>query len=91
MERWSRKLQRRGYPATVRHQAIKEAMEKFERMCDVEDNGGWPIHRASEWQNFARRLDREMKVVSWLNAALRSSVIPLAADQPAPAQRSPER
>ena len=65
MERWSRKLQRSGYPATLRHQAIREAMEKFERMCEVEDKGGRPIHRAREWQKCARRLHKEMKVVSW--------------------------
>lgn len=49
MERWSRKLQRSGYPATVRHQAIREAIDKFERICKVEDAGGRPIRRAREW------------------------------------------
>jgi hypothetical protein len=65
MERWSRKLQRSGYPATVRHQAIREAIDKFERICKVEDAGGRPIRRAREWQKSARRLDKEMNAVSW--------------------------
>ena len=65
MERWSRKLQRSGYPATVRHQAIREAIDKFERMCEGEDAGGQPIDRAREWQKSARRLDKEIKAVSW--------------------------
>jgi hypothetical protein len=30
MERWARKLQRSGYPASVRHQAIKEAIQARE-------------------------------------------------------------
>ena len=29
---------------------IKEAIEKYERMCKVEEGGGRPIHQAREWQ-----------------------------------------
>ena len=34
MEEWARKLRRSGYSVTTRHQVIKEAVEKYERMCD---------------------------------------------------------
>ena len=39
MTRGARKHQKSGYLANVRHQAIKEAMEKFDKMCEVEDQG----------------------------------------------------
>ena len=65
MEEWARKLRRSGYPCTVRHQVIKEAVEKYERMCKVEDDGGRPVHRAREWQQMARRLEKELKPANW--------------------------
>ena len=65
LEGWSMKLKRSGYPATTRHQVVKAAVEKWEAMCQVEDEGGRPIHRAREWQQAARRLDKETKLVTW--------------------------
>ena len=37
MERWSRKLRRSGYPATVRHQVIKTALDRWDKMQEEED------------------------------------------------------
>ena len=37
MASWSRKLQRSGYEGTIRHQVIKAACEKYEKMCRDED------------------------------------------------------
>ena len=65
MEDWARKLRRSGYPATTRHQVFKEAVEKYEKICVVEDEGGRPVHRAREWQQAARRLDKETSIVNW--------------------------
>ena len=39
MERWSRKLRRSGYPATVRHQVIKTALDRWDKMRQEEDAG----------------------------------------------------
>ena len=39
MERWSRKLRRSGYPATVRHQVIKTALDRWDKMQEEEDAG----------------------------------------------------
>ena len=50
MESWVRKLRRSGYPASVRHQVISEALTKHDKMCETDDKGGWPIHRDREWQ-----------------------------------------
>ena len=44
---------------------MKESVEKFERMCAVEDEGGRPAHRTGEWQQAARRLDKETKTANW--------------------------
>ena len=65
MGRWAKKLQRSGYPQTVRHQVIKEAVDKYENMCEVEDAGGRQVHRARKWQKAARRLEKERKVSTW--------------------------
>ena len=46
MAKWSQKLKRSGYPSTVRHQVIKTAVEKWEKMCLEEDQGLRPIHRS---------------------------------------------
>ena len=32
MEEWSRKLKRSGYPATFRHQVVKAAVDRWEKM-----------------------------------------------------------
>ena len=65
MESWARKMKRSGYPATTRHQVIREAVEKWEKMCKVEDEGGRPVHRPRVFQLAARRLEKERKGVSW--------------------------
>ena len=65
MTAWAMKLKRSGYPATTRHQVIREAVAKFEKMCEVEDSGGRPIHRAREWNRAARRLESERKSTNW--------------------------
>ena len=58
MANWSRKLRRSGYPATVRHEVIKTACEKWEKMCEEEDGGGRPIFRARGWKKEERRRKR---------------------------------
>ena len=65
MEKWSKKLRRSGYPATWRHEVIKAAYEKFDKMCEDEDNGVRPIHRPREWKERERRLEKEAKVTNW--------------------------
>ena len=65
MEKWSRKLRRSGYPATWRHEVIKAAYEKYDKMCEDEDNGVRPIHRPREWKEKERRLEKEAKVTNW--------------------------
>ena len=64
MEEWARKLRRSGYHCTTRHQVIREAVE-YEKMCKVEDEGGRPVHRAREWQQATRRLEKELKPANW--------------------------
>ena len=34
MALWSRKLRRSGYPPTVRHEVIRTACEKWQKMCE---------------------------------------------------------
>ena len=80
MKRWAMKLRRSGYPQTVRHQVIKESMEKYERMCEVEDSGGRQVHRAREWQKAARRLEKESRKATWHQGAEGQISAPLIID-----------
>ena len=48
MTKWSMQLRRSGYPATIRHQVIKTAGERWDRMCQQEDSSVRPIHRNYE-------------------------------------------
>ena len=65
MEDWGRKMRRSGYSAPIRHKVVKEAVLKYEKMCEVEDSGGRPVHRAREWQQSTQRLEKEMKGATW--------------------------
>ena len=80
MEDWSRKLKRSGYKATFRHQVIKAAVDKWERMCKDEDEGRRPIHRAREWQMLARRREKESKREAWHKAENGQVSAPLILD-----------
>ena len=62
MERRSEKLRRSGYPETVRHEIIKTACEKYDRMCEEENNGGRPIYLPRQWREKERRKDNKKKV-----------------------------
>ena len=61
MTAWATKLRRSGCPETVRHQVIIEAVRKFKKMCDDEDGGVRPIHRARSLHKAAPRLEKERK------------------------------
>ena len=37
MEDWSRMLRRSGYPATMRHEVIKAAVDRYKKRCMEED------------------------------------------------------
>ena len=65
MEEWSRKLKRSGYPATMRHQVIKSALDRWEKLCKEEDEGVRPVHRPREWKEKERRREKEMKSQTW--------------------------
>ena len=80
MELWSRKLRRSGYPMTVRHQVIKTACEKWDKMCEDEDNGVRPVHRPREWKERERRLEKEAKVGNWHQAHRNQVSAPLILD-----------
>lgn len=80
MEKWTRKLRRSGYHASIRHQLIGEAVAKYKRMCKTEDEGGRPIHRAREWQKTARRLAKERKSTTWHQNSQNMITAPLIID-----------
>ena len=65
MEEWSYKLKGSGYPHSFRHQVLKAAVEKWDVMRRVEDNGGRPIYRSREGHEDSRRLEKERKRESW--------------------------
>ena len=80
MTAWAAKLRRSGYPETVRHQVINEAVRKFKKMCDDEDGGVRPIHRARSWHKAARRLEKERKATTWHQTGANRVSAPLMID-----------
>ena len=65
MEDWSRKLRRSGYPGTMRHEVIKAAVDRYDKMCMEEDEGIRPIHRPRSWKEKERRREKELKRTNW--------------------------
>ena len=65
MAEWSRKLRRSGYPETVRHEVIRMADEKWQKMCEEEDSGVRPVYSPRGWRAAEMRLEKERKVSSW--------------------------
>ena len=59
MAGWSRKFQRSGYTATLRHELIKTALERQDKVCSNEDKGERPVHRLKEWKEKERSLEKE--------------------------------
>ena len=50
MEEWSHKLRRSGYPTPIRHEVIRTACEKWDKMCFDGDSGKRPVHRPRVWR-----------------------------------------
>ena len=50
MVKWALKLKRSGYSETFRHQVIKAFLDKWRKMCKMEDEGGRPVYRPREWR-----------------------------------------
>ena len=65
MEEWSRRLRRSGYPATMRHEVIKAAVDRYDKLCKEEDEGIRPIHRPRTWKEEERRREKELKRTTW--------------------------
>ena len=65
MEEWSRRLRRSGYPATMRHEVIKAAVDRYDRLCKEEDEDIRPIHRPRTWKEEERRREKELKRTTW--------------------------
>ena len=77
---FSMKLMRSGYPATKRHQAIKTACVKYDKMCEDDKNGVRPIHRSRDWMAKERRLEKERKVTKWHQSQKNKVSAPLFLD-----------
>ena len=80
MKKLSHKLRRSGYPESVRHQVIKTACEKYDRMCEEEDKGGRPVHRPREWREKERRREKELKLSNWHKTKKKQVSAPLILD-----------
>ena len=80
MERWAQKLKQSEYPATVRHEVIKLACEKWDKMCDDEDNDVRPVHRPREWMAKERRREKKTKVTDWHKNHINQVSAPLILD-----------
>ena len=80
MEKWTHKLRRSGYSATIRHQVIKTAIDKWEKMCREEDQGTRPIHRSRHWKARERQKEKDLKVTNWHKTQRNQTSAPLIID-----------
>ena len=80
MTKWSMKLRRSGYPASVRHQVVKTAMERWEKMCFDEDRGVRPINRSRFWKAKERLREKERKITNWHKSQRNQISAPLIID-----------
>ena len=49
----------------MRHQVIKAACNKYEKMCRDEDEGVRPVHRSRDWKRRERKREKEKKLTNW--------------------------
>ena len=80
MEDWSRKLRKSGYPATMRHEVIKAAVDRYEKLCLEEEQGIRPIHRPRSWKEKERRRAKELKRSNWHQSKAKQVSAPLILD-----------
>ena len=64
----------------MRHEVIKTACEKYDRMCEEEDKGGRPVHRPREWREKERRREKELKLSNWHKTKINQVSAPLILD-----------
>ena len=64
-EDWSRRLRRSGYPATMRHEVIKAAVERYDKLCKEKEEGVRPIHRPRKWKEDEGQREKELKRTNW--------------------------
>ena len=64
----------------LRHQVIKTALEKWDKMCGEEDVGVRPVHRPREWKEKERRLAKEQKKNTWHQTRAGQMSAPLIID-----------
>ena len=58
-------MRRSGYPATMRHEVIKAAVERYDKLCKEEEEGVRPIHRPRKWKEDERQREKELKRTNW--------------------------
>ena len=80
MKAYAMKLKRSGWPATTRHQVVKEVVEKWDQACQMENEGVRPIHRAREWPVASRRQEKEQKMKNWQKMGKDQVLAPLILD-----------
>ena len=64
----------------MRHEVIKTACEKWEKMCDDEDSGVRPIFRPRGWREKKRRLQKERMATNWHQRDSKQASAPLILD-----------
>ena len=59
---------------------ISEAVIKYRKMFQTEDEGGRPINRDREWRKANRRIDKERMSTAWHNSSQMTISAPLIVD-----------
>ena len=62
---FSKKLERSGYPASVRADVVRSAIQTYWKMRGEEDEGIRPLYRPRTWHEEKRSVEKVSKLSSW--------------------------
>ena len=62
------RMQGAGYKEKFRLEVVKSAMDGFERMVQVERQGGRPVNRPRSWEEDRRQVQKESRKQNWFRA-----------------------
>ena len=75
MEDFARMLKRSGYSEKFRYEVISDALRGHQKMRQREMDGGQPVDRPREYEEFDRRKKKDEKRTRWFRKERRGTNI----------------
>ena len=75
LNEFSERLRDSGYPERTRAEIIQSGLTGYERMKEVESNGGRPVNRLKGHEENERRKEKARKITNWYKNNMYSTVL----------------